>query len=126
MPHLTLEYTNNLPAFDQEEALLRLNRVLSDSGHFDEVDIKSRAVVLDRFVIGISPHRRAFVHVTLALMSGRPAEVKSAMSKAVLQELQRIFPVSPDAHLQLCVEVVDINQDTYEKAVVEAGRSLSR
>jgi 5-carboxymethyl-2-hydroxymuconate isomerase len=118
MPHLRLEYTSNLSYCDWKAALLRLNAALTETGHVDEIDIKSRARAVDHFVIGTSAEKRGFVHVTLLLMSGRSTEIKSSLSQILLEELRDIFPGSPETHVQLCVEVVDIDRDTYAKAVI--------
>jgi 5-carboxymethyl-2-hydroxymuconate isomerase len=118
MPHLTLDYTKNLTEFDAKEALHRLNAALAKTGHFDEIDIKSRAVPLDCFVIGVSSEDRAFVHAKLAIMNSRPIEVRSMMSKALLQELRGMFSDTPNLHVQLCVEILEIEQETYAKGVI--------
>ncbi|WP_112661880.1 5-carboxymethyl-2-hydroxymuconate Delta-isomerase [Microvirga flavescens] len=119
MPHLKLEYTKNLRGFDEEAALLQLNKALAGSGHFDEIDIKSRAVALDHFVIGTAPNKRAFVHAKLSLMSGRTPDIKKSLSMMLLEELKSIYPSSPDTHIQLCVEILEINREIYAKAVVQ-------
>jgi 5-carboxymethyl-2-hydroxymuconate isomerase len=123
MPHLTLEYTKGLIDFDQEEALLRLNRAIFETGHFDEIDIKSRTVALDHYAVGITADKRAFVHAKLSVMSNRSPEIKSTLSKILLQELRRIFPSSSDTHIQICAEIIDIDRGTYEKAVVQPASS---
>jgi 5-carboxymethyl-2-hydroxymuconate isomerase len=118
MPHLTLDYTRNLTDFDAGSALRRLNAVLAETGHFDEIDIKSRAVPHDCFVIGVSPENRAFIHAKLAIMNTRSAEVRSMVSKTLLRELHRMFPYASDLNVQLCVEIIEIEQETYAKAVI--------
>ncbi len=115
MPHLTIEYTDNLPQFNAGSALLALNSVLAASGHFEEIDIKSRAIRLDTFLIGTSSDRRAFVHVKLAILSGRSTEAKRELSESLLRVLKESdWPTS--AHVQLCVEVQEIERDVYAKA----------
>lgn len=115
MPHLTLEYTKNLSGFDARDALLRLNKALSSSGHFDEFDIKSRAIPLDCFVIGTSPENRAFVHAKLSLLSGRSTEIKSMLSQIILQEMRNTLAQQSGVHVQICAEIMDIERDTYAK-----------
>lgn len=121
MPHLTLEYTNNLTGFDAKKALFQVNKALFGSGHFDEIDIKSRAVPLECFVIGTSPDNRAFVHAKLAILSHRPAAVREELSKLLLQEVSALLPEQPGLHVQICAEILDIERDTYSKNVVDAS-----
>lgn len=116
MTHLTLEYTDNLPQFDAAGTLQALNEALVASGHFDEIDIKSRAVRLDTFLVGTAHAGRGFASVRLAILSGRPTEVKQALSASLLHVLKQ-RPGSPAGmHVQLCVEILEIDRETYAKA----------
>ena len=121
MPHLTLEYTRNLSGFDAQKALLHMNEALFGSGHFDEADIKSRAIPVDCFVIGTSPENRAFIHAKLAIMSHRPPVVRQSLSTMLLQELTGLVPDRPGLHVQICVEILEIERDTYSKNVLGAS-----
>ena len=117
MPHLTIEYTNNLPQFNASAALLELNSVLVASGHFDEIDIKSRAIRLDTFLVGASSGPRAFVHVKLAILGGRSTQAKRELSDSLLRVLKE-HDWPGGTHVQLCVEVQEIERDVYAKASI--------
>lgn len=119
MPHLHMEYTANLPQLDVDKALLRLNHGLVAPGQFsDEFDIKSRAVKVEAFRVGTGIGERGFVHVKLALLSGRSPEVKKQLSEGLLAVLQDLAPWPADVQVQLCVEIVDIDRASYSKAAV--------
>jgi 5-carboxymethyl-2-hydroxymuconate isomerase len=115
MPHLTIEYTNNLPEFDAQNALERFNALLADSGHFEELDIKSRAIEFNSFRIGTSNAPRAFVHVKLAILAGRTAEAKAKISQGLLEVLQRVSPWPSGVGVQLCVEIQESDRESYSK-----------
>jgi len=116
MPQLHLEYSANLRDLDTDKALLRLNSALVASGQFgDEVDIKSRAVTHQTFRIGIAPAERAFVHVKLALLSGRSPEIKRQLSASLLEALKDVLTVPAGIDTQVCVEILDIDRDSYSK-----------
>lgn len=118
MPHLTLEYTTNLAGFDPRGALDSLNIALVESSQFDGPDIKSRAVALDCFQIGVGGVDAAFVHVTLSLLSGRTPQIKKELSSRLLQALQkRVGSASPISTLdvQITVDVNDLDRDCYAK-----------
>ena len=118
MPHLTLETTHNLSSPNAEVALKRLNQVLAASGQFDEeIDIKSRAVRLDTFAVGTADDPRAFAHVRLSILSGRPPETKLALSTALLAALKELYVPVDGLHTQLCVEVQEIDRASYAKSV---------
>ncbi|MCU7649755.1 5-carboxymethyl-2-hydroxymuconate Delta-isomerase [Pseudomonas piscis] len=119
MPHLHMEYTANLPQLDADKALLRLNHALVASGQFsDEFDIKSRAVKVEAFRVGTGLGERAFVHVKLALLSGRSPEIKKQLSDSLLVVLQDLASWPAELQVQLCVELLDIDRASYTKAAI--------
>jgi 5-carboxymethyl-2-hydroxymuconate isomerase len=120
MPHLTLEYTDNLKNLDPADTLLALNHALVASGHFEEADIKSRAIPLQTWLVGTSSTQRAFVHVKLAILSGRSASVKSELSGALLRVLRVAGNDTAGCQVQLCVEVLDIDRASYAKEITHA------
>ncbi len=117
MPHLTLEYTDNLIQFQAAPVLLALNQALLDSGHFEEQDIKSRAVRLDAYRTGTLPVQRAFVHARLAILSGRSAETKLLLSTNLLHVLGGVCEWPADLKVQVSVEVQDIERASYAKSI---------
>ena len=118
MPHLTLEYSHNIGAFDAEGILFALNESLAASGHFAEVDIKSRCVRHDAFRVGTSSEPRAFVHATLAILSGRTLDTRCALSERVLSVLKAHCAAPSRVHLQLSAQVVEIERESYAKAAI--------
>lgn len=119
MPHLTVEYTSNLNTFDAGVTLLQLNQALLQSGHFEEIDIKSRAIALDTFQVGTTDSR-AFIHVKCSILTGRTTQVKHALAQSLLQVLQNTFNTPSHLHLQLCVEILEIDRETYAKTTLPA------
>ena len=116
MPHLHMEYTANLTDLNADVALMRLNNALVGSGQFAaEFDIKSRAVKVETFKVGTALAERAFVHVKLALLSGRSAQIKKQLSESLLAVVQDLCEWPSDIEVQLCVEILDIDRDSYSK-----------
>lgn len=119
MPHLTLEYSENIGAFDAEAILLALNESLAASGHFEEADIKSRCVRRDAFRVGTASEPRAFVHATLAILSGRTLDTRRALSDRVLSVLKAHCRAPSGVRLQLSAQVVEIERESYAKVAIE-------
>lgn len=115
MPHINLEYTRNIANFDARGVLSALNQVCLDTGLFGEEDIKSRAVGLDDFQVGVKPDLRAFVHVRVALLSGRSSEQKKVLSDGVLAMLMDRVRRGAGMEIQFSVEVVDMDRACYAK-----------
>lgn len=118
MPHLTLEYTSNLTRFDAAQALAALNEAMFDSGLFGESDIKSRALALDCFQVGVRDTPRGFVHVVVAMLSGRSDEERKALAESLLAALQTLVAGRMAGEVQLSVETTDLHRPTYAKAVL--------
>lgn len=118
MPHLTLEYTDNLAGFDPAAALVAINAASHASGLFGEADIKSRAVALAHYRIGVKPLPRAFVHVTIALLAGRTSAERQDLAEAVLAALNATVDAPVGSELQLSVETVELDRPSYAKAVL--------
>ena len=56
MPHLTIEYSANLPHYPEAETLTALNATLCAHPQVqDEADLKTRFIVADSFEIGTAP-----------------------------------------------------------------------
>ncbi|WP_223541602.1 5-carboxymethyl-2-hydroxymuconate Delta-isomerase [Pseudomonas sp. BF-RE-26] len=119
MPHLHMEYTANLTDLNADVALMRLNNTLVGSGQFaTEFDIKSRAVKVETFKVGTALAERAFVHVKLALLSGRSSEIKKQLSESLLAVVQDLCEWPSSIEVQLCVEILDIDRDSYSKTAI--------
>ncbi|MDH4566386.1 5-carboxymethyl-2-hydroxymuconate Delta-isomerase [Pseudomonas sp. BN414] len=113
MPHLVIEYSANLPGFNAAATLAACNGFLAD---ISEADIKSRAVRHEHFLVGTASNGRGFVHATLWLLSGRPENVKQALSRGVLEAIEQTFNKPDDLDVQLSVQMQDMERSTYSKA----------
>lgn len=119
MPHLHMQYTANLPELNADVALIRLNNTLVASGQFAaEYDIKSRAVKVDSFKVGTALGERAFVHVKLALLSGRSPQIKKQLSESLLAVVQDLCAWPKGIEVQLAVEILDIDRESYTKVAI--------
>ena len=71
MPHLTLEYTDNLD-FEVQPLLARLHEQVVATGAINLKGIKSRAVRHTEYRMADGDPQYAFVHVGLLIREGRP------------------------------------------------------
>lgn len=116
MPHLTVEYSGNLPHYPEAETLTALNAALCAHPQVqDEADLKTRFVVADSFEIGTAPSQRAFVHAQLRLLSGRTATAKKELSECIAAVLRERTPRPSGVMVQLSVEIVDMDRGSYAK-----------
>lgn len=120
MPHLVIEYSENLASLDPMACLSAANAALVASGQFEEADIKSRAYRVTAFRVGAEHAGRAFVAARLSILSGRSLETRQDLSQRVLQALRQHLPTATGLSTQVSVEVVEIDRSTYAKCVVAA------
>lgn len=116
MPHLTLEYTNNLcPIANFNEIFGQLHRVLAEVGGIPLGNCKSRAIRLDDYFVGEGSARQAFVHLTIRFLAGRSTELRRQISRQSLAVLQAHLAPPAELDLQLTVEIQEIERATYAK-----------
>jgi 5-carboxymethyl-2-hydroxymuconate isomerase len=117
MPHLTLEYTSNLSqTIDVGELFPKLHQILADVGGISIHNCKSRAVRLDTYYIGKGGTQNAFIHLDIRFLEGRSLELKQRIGQQSLSWLKEFFaPSLAELELQVTVEIVDIQSQTYFK-----------
>jgi 5-carboxymethyl-2-hydroxymuconate isomerase len=90
MPHLTLEYTDNIDV-DIQPLLARLHEEVVATGAINLKGIKSRAIKHTQYRIADGDPNYAFVHVGLLIREGRPIEVQKDATRRVMQVLKETF-----------------------------------
>ncbi len=93
MPHLVVEYTDNLgPAARIPELLAKANRVLIDQdGVFPTGGIRSRAHRLTEYAVADQAGDYAFVHARLTIGAGRSDAVKRRAGEALFAMIKEHF-----------------------------------
>jgi 5-carboxymethyl-2-hydroxymuconate isomerase len=121
MPHLTLEYSNNLPEpVDFHSLFRRLNAALVEMGPFTLSDVKSRAVGYDQFLVGDGTPGHVFVHLTVGVLSGRDSALLKRIGARMIGILRETF-ARPWAERKcaITVEIHEIRRETYTKETNE-------
>jgi 5-carboxymethyl-2-hydroxymuconate isomerase len=110
MPHLTLEYTDNLD-FDVQPLLARLHEELVATGAVNLKGLKSRAVRHGDYRIADGNPEYAFVHVNLLIREGRPVEVQQDAAQRVINALKETFGHRYDnSYLSLSVDIKEMRE----------------
>lgn len=110
MPHLTLEYSDNLE-FDVQAILARLHAELVGTGAINLKGIKSRAVRHTEYRIADGNKAYAFVHVGLLIRAGRPLEIQQDAAQRVMLVLKETFrQQSETGYLSLSVDIKEIRE----------------
>lgn len=110
MPHLTLEYSDNLE-FDVQPLLARLHAELVSTGAINLKGIKSRAIRHTEFRIADGNKDYAFVHVGLLIREGRPLEIQQDAAQRVLMVLKETFrQQSETGYISLSVDIKEMRE----------------
>jgi 5-carboxymethyl-2-hydroxymuconate isomerase len=113
MPHLTLEYTQNLDRLQPVPILKRLAKVMLASGQFQENDIKGRVMRLDEAIVGTGDAPASFIHLKVYLLSGRTEEVRAALAQELMIALKEEVQIGTP--VQLTVDIAEMTRATYMK-----------
>ena len=90
MPHLTLEYSDNIEV-DVQPLLARLHEEVVATGAINLKGIKSRAIKHTQYRIADGDPDYAFVHVGLLIREGRPIEIQKEATQRVMTVLKETF-----------------------------------
>ncbi len=110
MPHIIVEYQEELANDSEIDALLRdIHQSISDSGLFKADQIRTRAYPFRGFTNagGSSP----YIHIQARIKSGRDADNKKRLGEVILSGLSTLqIPVSV-----ITVEIIDMDRNSYGK-----------
>ncbi len=110
MPHLTLEYTDNLN-FDVQSLLARLHAELVATGAVNLKGIKSRAIRHTEYRIADGNPAYAFAHVNLLIREGRPLQVQQDAAQRVMAVLKETFGSRFETgYLSLSVDIQEMRE----------------
>lgn len=110
MPHYIIEYTRALEAEMSADQMLETAHACAlASGQFGENDIKVRLMPTEQSLVGgIS---RSAIHVHLYLLSGRDADIKKALTQAVVTAFSERAPSAAS----ISCNAIDMDRETYSK-----------
>ena len=110
MPHLTLEYTDNLTV-DVQPLLARLFDEVVATGAINLKGLKGRAICHKDYRIADGNPQYAFVHVSLLIREGRPPEVQQDATRRVMAVLQDTFGKRfENSYLSLSVDIKEMRE----------------
>jgi 5-carboxymethyl-2-hydroxymuconate isomerase len=118
MPQITVEYSAALTdAFDRHGFALALHPPAAELIGSALPDFKTRFRSITEAVIGTGEVTEAMVHVDLAILPGRAAELKTRLGDLTLAMLCGYIKPGTGLNIQVTVEVRDI--ENYHKRVLD-------
>lgn len=117
MPHVTLQYTDNLkilPSFSQ--LFSEVHQIITTTIGIKIDNCKSKAIRFNDYYIGDGSDSQGFVHMEIKILEGRNNKIKSELGKRVLKTLKVYFKESIELlDLQITIEIIDIQKCCYYK-----------
>lgn len=110
MPHLLLEYSNNILESDFIELLQRCHTVMTSRLPTTLESCKSRVLKHDVYCVSDGKPQNAFVSVTLKIMPGRSADILHKLSEELMEMFTTHFSASrKKLNCQITLEIVEIS-----------------
>lgn len=116
MPHIVLEYTDDIPVTPDFNSLFAdLHQVLVNEAGINIRNCKSRAIKLDNYFIGDEQSKNSFIHLAVRTFSGRSDDIKMKIGEKLRQVLVDYFAQSTGDDVQITVEIEEIDKRFYFK-----------
>lgn len=117
MPHITLQFTNNIGSLpDFIQLFSEVHQTINAIAGIKIDNCKSKAIKLENFYIGDGSKSKGFLHLEVKFLAGRTIEVKSEIGKGLLEILKTQFKESIKLlDLQITIEIIDIQKNCYYK-----------
>ncbi len=112
MPHIVVEYSENLSKIDTYMLMADLHDALAAQDTVKKAKIKTRAIPIKDCMVGETEDMDEMVHIVLKLLKGRDVALRKKMADA-------LFGVACSAvrsqytNCSVTVEVVEMEPETY-------------
>lgn len=117
MPHFILEFSDNiLEKFEARPFFEKVHALAMEFNTFSLADIKSRAIRHTQYYLGDGKANNAFAYLHVALLSGRPVELRRKLGEGLLHLMALEFRASLEKlNLSMTCEIREINSETHLK-----------
>jgi 5-carboxymethyl-2-hydroxymuconate isomerase len=123
MPHIIIEHSQNAELTQPAAKVLEtLHSKLASFPTIEFSGIKSRIIKHEDFRLADGATDAAFVHVQLALMTGRDVALRQEIGRGLMELLPELFRhVRAGSEVRLSVEVREMLRETYFYKTSSAG-----
>lgn len=113
MPHLSYEYSANLDGSVNQQGLCNaLHTAALESGLFELGALRVRAHRCETYCVADLLRQNAFIHLTISIGAGRPADLKRAAGEHIWQAMTDFLASLFDTpHFALTMEIREIDPD---------------
>lgn len=112
MPHMVLEYTDNLIPLNVDALLNDLHTTLAKADFTEPERIKTRAIPLKQYLVGSKGNQGTMVHLTLSVMSGRETAELQRVGTLLFERLKTSL-AAQGKECPTTFEIREMSSDTY-------------
>jgi 5-carboxymethyl-2-hydroxymuconate isomerase len=115
MPHLILEYSDNIGSLNSTAFLQQAHQLLAKELPTHLASCKSRCIVHQNFYVGDGHQHNAFAHLTIKVLAGRTDEKKNYIGNELLKLMSDFFQKrTSELRLGLSVEMLDLDKHYFK------------
>lgn len=110
MPHIVIEYSDNLGQnIKQSNLMTHAHQAVLDSALFSPDAVKARSLAYTDYVLPEGAN--SFIHITVSILQGRSVEERLSLSTAVFKVAQDLVSNAD----KISVDIHEMNTETYRK-----------
>ena len=113
MPHISLEYTENILTIIKSDFFDQLFGIIIKAADVKLENCKSRSIKIKDFYTGSKNKDEGFVHLKIKILEGRTKKVKNQIAQKTLEILKLYFNNSIDHYIQYSIEIQEMKTDNY-------------
>ena len=110
MPHISLEYTENIQTIIKSDIFDKLTTIIIQAAEVKHENCKSRAVKIKDYYIGSKNNNEGFVHLKIKLLEGRTEKIKNQIAQESLKALKSYFNNTKAHNIQFSIEIQEMKQ----------------
>ncbi len=110
MPHLSIQYSNNIHSGEIAVLCRSLHEVMTNTGIFPLGGIRVRATACSIFAIADLHSDNAFIDMVLRIGAGRTDAEKATAGEAIMESAREVFSMRlTHPHFALSLEIMEIH-----------------
>ena len=113
MPHISLEYTENIQTIIKSDLFDKLITIIIQAAEVKYENCKSRSVTIKDYYIGSKKNNEGFVHLEIKILEGRTEKIKNKIAQKSLKTLKSYFKNTKVHNIQYSVEIQEMKQGNY-------------
>ena len=113
MPHISLEYTENIQTIIKSDFFDQLLTIIIQSAGVKDANCKCRAIKIKNFHIGSKDKNEGFIHLEIKLLEGRAEKIKNKIALESLKILKSYFKNANEQNIQYSIEIHELKLENY-------------